>query len=307
MINADNKTYWSHPRIRFMQPELFYERIDLVRSINESDEPGNVGIPRFTLKHKGVFPDMPANKPVPYSDELIIRCIEYGMVVTILYKGAKDRWKGGRERVVYPMVLGRSSQGRPLLRGWHLTGWSISNSGNAEKIWRMFRADRIKSITFTGTFFRMPPAGYVAQDSGMRGGIIAAANLDAIKRRQLALLYSGRINQEDDVKITGRIGVRTFSVKNTNSVLDLADTMSNPVVKGIFNKSMDKSKLRVVVLRSQQGKSLAIIGVLGEVGKTVQLYEDRLQLGSFQVRFSGNFENLPKSVHGKSEYSLYTT
>jgi hypothetical protein len=31
------------------------------------------------------------------------------------------------------MVLGRSSQGKVLLRGWHLNGWSVSNKRHIKK------------------------------------------------------------------------------------------------------------------------------------------------------------------------------
>jgi len=50
------------------------------------------------------------------------------------------------------------------------------------KIWRLFRTDRILSMTFTGSFYRLPPSGYKADDKGMRGGIIAKADFNTNKK-----------------------------------------------------------------------------------------------------------------------------
>lgn len=304
-MDANSKLYWLYSPLRFIKPILLYEKISLIKNKSINEDSTNTSSPRFTLMHKDVFTDMPANKPIPYSDNIMKKCIEYGMVITISYKGDKDNWNGGRERTIYPMVLGKSSEGKILLRGWQLNGWSVSKKGNTEKEWRLFRCDRMKSITFTGTFFRLPPEGYVSQDSIMKGGIISAANLDSIKKKQLALTYSGKVDDEDKVIITGNIGVKTIKIENTNSILNLTNTITNPIIKNLLNKA-DKDKLRIIIVKSNNSKTLAIIGVLGEVGKSLKIYEKNKLLGTYQVKYSGDFSSLPKIIEGKSEYDLYT-
>jgi len=130
-------------------------------------------VPRFTLKNVKDIANIPINEPIKYSDAVMIKAIKYGMMFLINYKGEEDKHFSGHERVIYPMVLGRSTQGKVLLRGWHLNGWSVSNKRHIDKIWRLFRADRILSMTFTGSFYRLAPIGYNMNDKGMRGGIIA--------------------------------------------------------------------------------------------------------------------------------------
>ena len=110
------------------------------------------------------------------------------MIFLINYKGEKDKHFAGHERVIYPMVLGRSSKGKPLIRGWHLNGWSVSKNRHINKIWRLFRADRILSMTFTGSFYRLAPTGYNMNDKGMRGGIISKADFNAIRKNQQNLV-----------------------------------------------------------------------------------------------------------------------
>jgi hypothetical protein len=159
----------------------------------------NEYIPRFSLKNVKDIANIPINEPVKYSDDLMIKAIKYGMMFLINYKGEKDTHFAGHERVVYPMVLGRSQQGKTLLRGWHLNGWSVSNKRHINKIWRLFRTDRILSLTFTGSFYRLPPAGYNMNDKGMRGGFIARADFNEIRRNQQNLVQQNKIQNREEV------------------------------------------------------------------------------------------------------------
>ena len=76
----------------------------------------NEYIPRFSLKNVKDIANIPINEPIKYSDEVMRKAIRYGMMFLINYKGEKDKHLAGHERVIYPMVLGRSSQGKVLLR-----------------------------------------------------------------------------------------------------------------------------------------------------------------------------------------------
>src|SRR3972149_5420257 len=132
--------------------------------INEND---TSFVPRFSLKDSDVFNDFPANTPTRFSPELIIKAIQWGMIIQIDYKGDEDGQMEGHERTIYPMVLGKSKAGKFLIRGYHLNGWSVSHGGDVEKEWRLFRADRILNMTFTGAFYRLAPEGY--NTSGGKG------------------------------------------------------------------------------------------------------------------------------------------
>jgi hypothetical protein len=59
------------------------------------------------------------------------KAIRYGMIFNKLQ--VQKIITVGHERVIQPMVLGRSSQGKVLLRGWHLNGWSVSNKRHIKK------------------------------------------------------------------------------------------------------------------------------------------------------------------------------
>ena len=158
-------------------------------------------VPRFSLKAHKDFQNVPINEPIKYDEKIMIKAIQYGMIFLISYKGEKDKHFAGHERVIYPMVLGKSSKGNVLIRGWHLNGWSVSSKRHIQKIWRMFRADRILSMTFTGSFYRLPPVGYNMNDKGMRGGIIAKADFNVIRKNQQNLVKSNVLQNRDEVTL----------------------------------------------------------------------------------------------------------
>jgi len=191
----------------------------------------NEYIPRFSLKNVKDIANIPINEPIKDSDEVMIKCIKYGMIMLLNYKGEKDTHFSGHERVVYGLVLGRSSKGKTLLRGWHLNGWSVSQKRHINKIWRLFRTDRILSMTFTGSFYRLPPAGYNMNDKGMRGGIIAKADFNEIRRNQQNLVKQNKIQNREEVEMT--TDDRKFAsikVKETSTQLDLMKAMENAYI-----------------------------------------------------------------------------
>ena len=81
-----------------------------------------------------IIPNFPINKPVKYSEDLLKKAIKYGLVILMNYKGDKDKWRGGRERTIQPMVLGQNKNTKNILvRGWHLEGWSVSQRAETKK------------------------------------------------------------------------------------------------------------------------------------------------------------------------------
>jgi hypothetical protein len=263
-------------------------------------------IPRFSLKNIKDFQNIPINEPIKYDEKLLIKAIQYGMIFLINYKGEKDKHFAGHERVIYPMVLGRSSQGKTLIRGWHLNGWSVSKNRRIDKIWRLFRADRILSMTFTGSFYRLAPVGYNMNDKGMRGGIIAKADFNAIRRNQQNLVQQNVIQNREEVSLSqDERKFVTIRVKITDSKLDLTKPLENAYINNLKNVE----NVRISFLKSIYGNIyLAILGAMGEPGNTVKVIDEKgKNLGVFKVLDSTTGQVLKSitKVKGNSLYDLY--
>jgi hypothetical protein len=291
---AQTKTFYNKKPVEF----VIKEHYDLI----ENQE----FIPRFSLKNVKDINNIPINKPIKYSDDIMAKAIKYGMIFLINYKGEEDRHFAGHERVIYPMVLGRSSKGKTLLRGWHLNGWSVSQKRHINKIWRLFRTDRILSMTFTGSFYRLPPSGYNMNDKGMRGGFIAKADFNEIRRNQQNLVNQNKIQNREEVEMGDE--ERKFAsirVKDTKTQLDLTKALEN----GYINSVKDQAGLRLSFLRSIYGnKYVAILGALGQPGNTVKVFTDQgTQIGVFKVMDSitGQVLKSIKNVKGNTIYDLY--
>jgi hypothetical protein len=291
---SQTKAYYNRKPVEF----VIKEHYDLI----ENQE----FIPRFSLKNVKDINNIPINKPIKYSDDIMSKAIKYGMIFLINYKGEEDRHFAGHERVIYPMVLGRSSKGKTLLRGWHLNGWSVSQKRHINKIWRLFRTDRILSMTFTGSFYRLPPSGYNMNDKGMRGGFIARADFNEIRRNQQNLVNQNKIQNREEVEMGDEerkfVSIR---VKDTKTQLDLTKALEN----GYINTVKDQAGLRLSFLRSIYGnKYIAILGALGQPGNTVKVFtEQGTQVGVFKVMDSitGQVLKSIKNVKGNTLYDLY--
>lgn len=73
-------------------------------------------------------------------------------------------------RLIEPHALGRGSEGQLLLRAYQVSG--ASASGEHEH-WKLFRLDRMGSVTPDDTPSEAPRPGYKRGDKAMKGGIIA--------------------------------------------------------------------------------------------------------------------------------------
>ena len=204
------------------------------------------------------------------------------------------------------MVLGRSSKGKTLLRGWHLNGWSVSQKRHINKIWRLFRTDRILSMTFTGSFYRLAPQGYKMDDKGMRGGIIASADFNAIRRNQQALVKKNHLQNRDEVSLgTDDRKFATIRITQTDSKLDLKAADENPDINNL--KSVDN--VRISFLKSIYGSQyIAVLGAIGRPGNTIKVLTDAGDnLGIYKVLDSttGAVLKNVKNVKGNNIYDLY--
>jgi len=291
---AQTKAYYNTKPVEF----VVKERYELIED--------NEFIPRFSLKNVKDIANIPINEPIKYNEQTMIKAIKYGMIFLLNYKGEEDTHFAGHERVIYPMVLGRSSKGKTLLRGWHLNGWSVSQKRHINKIWRLFRTDRILSMTFTGSFYRLAPAGYNMNDKGMRGGIITKADFTEIRRNQQNLVNQNKIQNREEVTLgSEERKFATIVVKETESQLDLTKAMENAYINNI----KDASTLRISFLKSVYGnKYVAVLGALGQPGNTVKVQSDKgTQIGVFKVLDSVTGQVLKniKNVKGNTLYDLY--
>lgn len=277
-------------------------------SILESMINENNYVPRFTLNDLELFNDIPVNEPLKFTNEVAIKAIKYGLIMLINYKGAEDKNFSGHERVIYFMVLGRSQKGKQLLRGYHLSGWSVSKNTTVDKEWRMFRTDRILSMTFTGSFFRLAPDGYQPDDKGMRGGIIASADFDEIRKNQSKLLKTQKIQDRDDVSIENKDedrGFATILIEDAESELNLNEFMENAIISSIE----DLDNLRITFLKSVYGNDfIAVLGAIGKPGNIVKVKGDGNKLlGNYKVLDSAIGRELRKikKVKGNPIFKLY--
>ena len=161
-------------------------------------------------------------------------------------------------------------------------------------------------MTFTGSFYRLPPSGYNMNDKGMRGGIIARADFNEIRRNQQNLVSQNKIQNREEVSIGDED--RKFvsiKVKETKTELDLTKALENAYI----NSVKDMAGLRLSFLRSIYGnKYIAVLGALGQPGNTVKVFTDQgVQVGVFKVldSITGQVLKSIKNVKGNTLYELY--
>jgi hypothetical protein len=263
-----------------------------------------------------IIPGFPINKPVKYDENLMKLAIKYGLVILIAYRGEKDKWRGGRERTIQPLVLGKNKNTQNfLIRGWHLEGWSVSQRADTKKVWRLFKTDNIMSMTFTGNFFRLPPAGYKMNDRIMTEKIIAKADFNQIRANQDNLLKGGKIQAEDETTISQPSGgVISIEISNSNSQIDLKNPYKNLLInkKNLdtvrFMSDPSTQAMKFSIMKSMFGnKYLALVGAIGTINKQVKVYDGKKLIGNYRAikSFLGSDLAKNKIVDGKNIFDLY--
>lgn len=263
-----------------------------------------------------IIPDFPINKPVKFNQDLLKKAIKYGLVILINYKGDKDKWRGGRERTIQPMVLGVNKNTKNMLvRGWHLEGWSVSQRAETKKVWRLFKTDNIISMIFTGNFFRLPPQGYKMNDRIMTERTLAKADFNEIRRNQNILLKGGKIQAEEETTISKTTGgVISIELSNSNSKLDLKNPSKNLLINkknlapvSFLNDSSTKS-MKFSIMKSMFGnKYLAIVGAIGTVDRQVKIFDGKTLLGNYKCirSFLGSELKNNTIIDNQSIFDLY--
>lgn len=93
-------------------------------------------------------------------DHRIVSAIENRQLIGLDYEPG--------ERIIEPHAYGLSRDMNELLRAYQVSG--ASASGEHEH-WKLFRVDRIRSLTVLDEQFPSSRPGYRSGDSAMRGGI----------------------------------------------------------------------------------------------------------------------------------------
>jgi len=263
-----------------------------------------------------IIPKFPINKPVKFDVELMKKAIKYGLVILLNYNGDEDRWKGGRERTIQPMVLGVNKNTKNMLvRGWHLEGWSVSQKAETKKVWRLFKTDNIKSMTFTGNFFRLPPKNYMQNDRIMTEKILAKADFNEIRRNQNTLLKGGQIQSEEETTIsTPTGGVVSIEITNSNSQIDLKTPSKNLLINknnydaNRFLRDSSTKSMKFSVMKSMFGNNyLVLVGAMGTINRQIKVYDGKKLIGNYRCikTFLGSDLSNNKIVDGKNIFDLY--
>lgn len=284
--------YYSKEELVFTQKQKF-GWVSIMKEANENGGVDTILVPRFTLNNTDIFTDLPANEHLKPTEEIIMKAIKWGCILQVNYKGEEDTLMEGHERTIYPVAYGLSKEGHPLLRGYHLKGWSVSKPGPLEKEWRMFRVDRILNILFTGSFFRLAPEGY--NDSGDKGifNLKIHADFASIRTLQQKLLNSDKIDVKDNV-IPAKVNAVT--VKDLNYKLNIL----KPYDAGYINKK-DAKNTRLTFCKPLADKEefIVIIGVNIEKGKTFKIKDQNNQLiGTYTSQVTIMANELGKYIMG---------
>lgn len=255
---------------------LFLSKPTYIFYLKEDNSGDTTLVPRFSLKDSDVFNDFPSNTPTKFSEELILKAIQWGMIIQIDYKGDEDGKFDGHERTIYPMVLGKSKDGKLLLRGYHLNGWSVSKGGNLEKEWRLFRCDRILNMTFTGAFYRLAPAGYNTESDKSMTTILGQADFDKIRNNQQSLLQKNSIDTIDRVILNK---IKEVTGKDLNYNLKLITPWENNVIP-----KKDAKNIRITFAKPVVGTGqwIALIGTSIEPNNIFKLKVDNNIVGSYK-------------------------
>jgi predicted DNA-binding transcriptional regulator YafY len=112
------------------------------------------------------------------SIESVINSIRNKNRVIIYYDGEEPGGRGLRE--IEPVCFGYSKKGNPVLRAWDLEGASHRGFKGEKPLpsWRLFRLDRIMSLTPTGNNFETPRPNYNPSGDKSMNRVIINAKFD---------------------------------------------------------------------------------------------------------------------------------
>lgn len=110
---------------------------------------------------------------VKFDKDLMVKAIREGWEVGLLFFSKNDKYQARtyKARIIYPVAMGISKKGNPVIRGFHKLGQSeiagIKKKAKGEKNWRsaeasnewrMFKVSNISRMWLTGNFFKISDA-----------------------------------------------------------------------------------------------------------------------------------------------------
>jgi len=85
-------------------------------------------------------------------------------IYTAIHKRRRVRfWYRGGVRVVEPYAYGVADSGRPILRGYQVSGYSHAHAQG----WKLFRVEEIREFALLDETFAEPHDGYMRNDPTM--------------------------------------------------------------------------------------------------------------------------------------------
>ena len=172
-----------------------------------------------------------SDERVPYNKELMIQAIQQGREVGILFQSNNEKYKMpiAKYRIIYPVALGISKKGNPVIRAFHKMGQSEKvaiatgkRSAEVENTWRLLKISNIKSMWITGNFFRGPLEAY--NSNGDKGMVNIEAQAD----------FNKIIKYQDDF-IANMKDQRSQEKKRKNIVHLFKQTGEKPIEEPIKN------------------------------------------------------------------------
>jgi hypothetical protein len=143
-------------------------------------------------------------------------------------------------------------------------------------------------------------------DKGMRGGLIAKADFNVIRKNQQNLVKQNVLQSREEISLgTEERKFVSIKVKTTDTKLDLTKATENPYINNLKNTE----NVRISFLKSIYGNQyVAVLGAMGQPGNTVKIITDKGRtLGVFKVLDSttGKILTSIKKVRGNNIYDLY--
>ena len=179
-----------------------------------------------------------SDERVPFNKNLMIQAIQQGREVGILFQSNNEKYKMpvAKYRIIYPVAIGTSTKGNPVIRAFHKMGQSEKvaiatgqRSAEVENTWRLFKISNIKSIWFSGNFFRGPLEAYNTNGDAGMSNVEVHADFNQIHKYQDELIASINNKKEQEQK-------------RKNIVKLFKDTGERPLEQPIKDKQKDDKR-----------------------------------------------------------------
>lgn len=110
---------------------------------------------------------------VKFDKDLMVKAIREGWEVGLLFFSKNDKYQARtyKSRIIYPVSMGVSQKGNPIIRAFHKLGQSEAaglkkkskgeknwKSAEASNEWRLFKVSNISRMWLTGNFFNVNDA-----------------------------------------------------------------------------------------------------------------------------------------------------